>query len=1151
MGMRRDLTHGSSPQNGYATIMVTKVQENVLFLNSVLTHLVEHARNLTSQDNIPLTIGHYLNHMGKLTDQFFESKDNYKDKNKQRIYLKDIDCPPVWQDKLRDMLPSGLFYWNDSTGDFGGPGSTNEGTLHGASKRKGKGIAPAGDLMSSLPQEMRAENLMCYVGHEGTYTAAHREMCASLGQNIMVHTSNDVDESGNPQKPGSSIWFMTESKHRQVVSEYWLSTLGHDIELENHYAQISAWQRAPFKVYVVEQKLGDFILIPPLAPHQVWNRGTCTVKVAWNRTTVQTLEHAIHEALPKARMVCRDEQYKNKATIYYTLMKYSGLLRKAQQIASRNPQDEQFIYAARKIRQLHKDFKTLFNLFKEILLSEMFSQTLSKEYPEYVAFDSNVTCSYCRCNIFNRFITCKSCPDQFGGDDPYDICMDCFVMGRSCRCQSKFKWVEQFRWKDLCERYEDWRRQYIDLDQGMTGITPCTLTDERRLHPKKTTAQICQEQLRIRPWRDVKNDAPAEDENEDAEDEVRITADGTVRKIVKKKSQVWLNNNLPCHTCIKRHPKWTMAECKCGKAWCYGSLFRAHDLMPQDVMEDPNWECPHCRLVCSTGACRKDRNQHPYEPKGTLLGHDTKKVADVRSIESLVDFGVSNLSWIREGVGTPLERRLVEAEQDGDGADADGYMDIDEQEDQYHQRIYYSPIRDAIDPALGGGAFNGPSVEQPSILSLNEDEDIAGPSHPALLTSSQYPELNELGAPQGYVDPSAISHQPPPAYKAENGFTAVNDTPKGKKRRLDDIDPIKLVQPKKCKNQPEDATPSKNKASKQFQHEQNKKLLEQAGRDGRYLVVWAAINKRKLMITLHLQPETLRSFKTLETANNTRQTRPAIEANVLLRSDIAPQIPTHSLSRPAQTPKAKPYKARVERDDDFRSRKRDKKHQQAKYEEIMADDEEEDEDQEQPRPPQTATRDRSAWVSRKHGDNPELPDELPANWKDGLASRPRPARDRRSEPGKRVTIAQKAPRIRPSRASTGQLNRNGNPHDDDGEDEGDTEAASDNDHDPEDEDQAIVDQLEEENQRAVEVARLSLMEDDNRLAKQQAARWAVGEDDEESEVEEPAQAAAPKPTTSSIVGSIMSKFQNKQVKIVVLNGSKRKGPPGLRKLPGD
>ena len=214
---------------------------------------------------------------------------------------------------------------------------------------------------------------MCYIGHEGTYTPAHREMCASLGQNIMVEASSTVSQDGKAEKPGSSIWFMTESKDRHTVSEYWLSVLGHDIEVVNHFAQVVAWKKAPFNVYVVEQRPGDFILIPPLAPHQVWNRGTRTMKVAWNRTTVETLEMALNEALPRSRIVCRNEQYKNKAIIYYTLQKYASLLSQILGQAARiSPPDAQQLFNSSKIKQIRKDFKRLFNLYKEVLLTEMF-----------------------------------------------------------------------------------------------------------------------------------------------------------------------------------------------------------------------------------------------------------------------------------------------------------------------------------------------------------------------------------------------------------------------------------------------------------------------------------------------------------------------------------------------------------------------------------------------------------------------------------------------------------------------------------------------------------------------------------------------------------------------------------------------------------
>ncbi|DAA73697.1 TPA_exp: Uncharacterized protein A8136_4131 [Trichophyton benhamiae CBS 112371] len=561
---------------------------------------IEIARDLTNKSNVPLTIQHYLSSMAGLTDQF--NATNYKDSSRQRMYLKDIDCPPVWHEKLRSLLPQFLYYMNESV-----TGKEGDAT-------------PAGDLMSSLPEEMRAMNMMCYIGHEGTYTPAHREMCATLGHNIMVEASTGGLEDGKPTKPGSSIWFMTEKKDLKVVSEYWLSTLGHDIEIEDHFAQINAWKSAPFKTWVVEQKVGDFILIPPLAPHQVWNRGTRTMKVAWNRTTAETLDLALTEALPRARMVCRDEQYKNKAIIYFSLKKYSSLLEKS------TPRDDL------RYRSLKSDFKRLFALFTQILLSESFSTRI----PE----PKNV-----------EFLTCPSCIGKFpdGEDDTYDVCMDCFVMGRSCACISKLRWVEQFRWKDLTRDHERWRNQIAKFSSGRSrkdkdNFQPLSVEQEK--YEKKTLAEICQVELKRRPWTDitkpVKEDVDDDDENHRESTRKR-------RKITKADKHKYSR----CHICGPTL-NWKLETCsQCNLQWCYGSLYRAFDIMPMTVLE------------------RRDPTIEGYVPTETRIGHDTKKIADVRSVESLVDFSHSNLFWLKKSGEHPetsqnsrrMQLRIEEAEK--------------------------------------------------------------------------------------------------------------------------------------------------------------------------------------------------------------------------------------------------------------------------------------------------------------------------------------------------------------------------------------------------------------------------------------------------------------------------------------------------------
>ncbi|KAL4783239.1 hypothetical protein BJX76DRAFT_260700 [Aspergillus varians] len=633
-----------------------KKLDNAIFSEKWLNHHYsakrEDARDLAAKKSIPLTIGHYLKSLPMLAGQW--NGYNYKDPNLQRLYLKDIDCPKIWHDYLKKIIPPFLFYLNNSAEPefFEGPGAKTASFLK-TRKTPGNQVAKAGDLMSCLPHDMRADNLMCYIGHEGTYTPAHQEMCASLGQNLMVDASDGLIENGKPTKSGSSIWFMTSSKDRTLVSEYWMSVLGHDIKIEDHFAQINAWKAAPFTTYIVEQRPGDLILVPPLAAHQVWNRGTRTMKVAWNRTTVETLERALNEALPHARMVCRDEQYKNKAIVFYSLKQYSALLDDIDQTSAVLP----------RVQQLQCDFEQLFTLYNQILLSESFPPTARKEKSiEYISFDSNVTCAYCRGNIFNRFLTCTSCAKTSTGDDlPYDICMECYAMGRSCACISKLKWIEQFKWEELLGKHQTWRQQLLRFKPDLGDkYRPFRL--ERGEMGKKSLAHICQEELKRRPWVDITKPKPVVEEvvDEPSESEDNSRPAKRRRKLRPKAPR--------CHICKYVEPEWKLACCsnpKCFLRYCYGSLFRAFNILPQEILETIDWECPRCRKICSCGACRKNPRMTPFEPTSTSLGHDTSKVADIRSVESLVDFRHSNLGWLKKA-GSDEIGRLRKHQEEAD-----------------------------------------------------------------------------------------------------------------------------------------------------------------------------------------------------------------------------------------------------------------------------------------------------------------------------------------------------------------------------------------------------------------------------------------------------------------------------------------------------
>ncbi|KAI7562545.1 hypothetical protein KC317_g8336, partial [Hortaea werneckii] len=307
--------------------------------------------------------------------------------------------------------------------------------------------------------------------------------------------------------------------------------------------------------------------------------------------------------------------------------------------------------------------------------------------------------------------------------------------------------------------------------------------------------------------------------------------------------------------------------------------------------EDPDWTCPHCLGICFAGACRKEGNQQPYEPKGTLLGHDTKKVADVRSIEALVDFSLSNLNWLRDdnAVDRTNSNRVKRARAEAEKAkEADANLDDEEPVDQTQVDYEYSPENQTpIDPALTGDE---------SVHARRDDEDEDAYLMRRLQQENALPPPSAMvaGAPvNGSVDgyaPVAPQAHMYPAPGEDSAFTypdyarptsvepaQVEEEQEGmvnprlsKRQRGDDEDDeddfdnagINMQKHPKAKKPKLSAagfkssdladgtiaSKAKNEAQRQFEREKERKALDRAKAEGRFIMLSAALrNKRRIV----------------------------------------------------------------------------------------------------------------------------------------------------------------------------------------------------------------------------------------------------------------------------------------------------------------
>ncbi|KNC98360.1 uncharacterized protein SPPG_06068 [Spizellomyces punctatus DAOM BR117] len=318
------------------------------------THLL--VRNVCTGEDVDMSVGAFV-------DYLHEKPPEERQQERNLLYGKDIVCPGAWAERTHQRLPAYFQY-------------------------KGPN-----DLVPLLPAHLQPDNLMAYVGFDGTNTPGHTDLCGSVGHNVMVH----ADEGAR------AIWFLADSGSLEKVSKFWQEQ-GHSIYEDNFFASLELLENAPFTVYVIEQKRGDFVLVPPEAAHQVLNKGGVTIKVSWNRVTVDSLRRCVDRVLAEYQAHMRPEIYRIKALVHNTLL---SMTKKA--VDMQNGPDERSV----------EDFRSVIECFAAVVKEEWIEGSPEHLPTRWSDADQphSRTCDFCRADIWNRGFTCIKCahlPDVSG-----------------------------------------------------------------------------------------------------------------------------------------------------------------------------------------------------------------------------------------------------------------------------------------------------------------------------------------------------------------------------------------------------------------------------------------------------------------------------------------------------------------------------------------------------------------------------------------------------------------------------------------------------------------------------------------------------------------------------------------------------------------
>ncbi|KAI3492762.1 hypothetical protein L1887_42559 [Cichorium endivia] len=476
-----------------------------------------HVRDLTDWSDRQLTVAEFMQHC--------DNNRQYKPHEQSKLYGKDLRCPSEWKEAIDELVHSRLQY-------------------HGEQ-----------DATAALTPSARPDTQMCYFGPGQTCTPWHRDLCSSLGQNLMVWS----DEGA------SAIWLVAHPDRAEDVDRY-IASRGADPQSEGfapHPSELAA--DADFQIFCCEQKLGDLVLIPSRSTHMVANVGGRTMKVAWSRTTVESLRSAMLYDLPGYQRFCRKESYHVKRLIEAMLIKLT------KQVESDLLRSDLAVTPLQTVRELRK-------------LLELYDAILSDEYvPEWRDMDvwggddDYVECDFCGASVLHGFFECSL---------EETLCAMCYCQGRLCGCANAAEEMKpRQHWRTFGERFEIRNA----AARALITIMPRRSSSSSSSSEPPTIKELV-EDAEEAEWQPV-NVLQEKDVGKQAWPHSFMAA---YKLYTIRQTPGWRQNVAPCRMCKAVLDITQRYYCKpCRYSYCFGCLLHRVYIHPVHALAQKNSEMFH------------------------------------------------------------------------------------------------------------------------------------------------------------------------------------------------------------------------------------------------------------------------------------------------------------------------------------------------------------------------------------------------------------------------------------------------------------------------------------------------------------------------------------------------------------------------------